>query len=1558
MGKKIFGWKLNKAFGRIRRLVRGGLVLLVMGGVCAGGAWYWGPGSIWQPVRAARRILPPTMGGLHSLEGYQFPVEQGSGAAVVAAYEGEFSASTRRLTIRAQDESLANGGQEPAGPSSLPLQQSSGTVIPRGPTGFSLTVVNSVFVNDGINPSTVSGEIQITNNTTSTFYNTRLIFTRFAVNSTGATAGNTPGQSGFAYFNDGMLPYEGKLQVSRQYGDIGPGANARNVWNFAVTSTPQTFRFGFVLLADLGVVVESLAPAAVQVTTATGTSVQIRGRGFSSPGVQLVDAAGSLVRTASVNSSTTEEIVATIPAGTPAGNYGVRVINQGGQAGGAGSSTLPGRLTVTAPPEASRTISGAISAFNDTGPYLINGSATLASPTTIPAGTVLYLASGATLTLGSGGTLTANGGVPGVSMTGVAVPNQIVLTAQRAPGAALPTAGAWGGIQAQSFSSQILTLRNVVIEYGGTNTGAALTLTGSGRTLRMTDSIVRFSAGSGIAAVGEGDRIQNFSRNRLERNGTLATHSAMLVSGNASLGLYELPDNTIPTGTSVADPSYFYAAANNFQSNQINAVEIGVSTENLSNDFSISGVLVGQGTVPIIIRGGASNPAVIGSVVPGTVTSPGLSLQESASGAEVTIGPTTTIQLAGGMDLQVGDFATNRRGGLSANGYAGNYLGTQAATSNRSVVFQSVPGGSNFGSIFFTRRALPSSILNNVQIERGGNGQQGSVPLIVEAVSLPITNSRIDGGLLETLGAVVDKRGSGFVNTSSAPTIGTIAGGTLGNGNLGTQAIIGIPVSLALDPQGRGLFFSDNPSASYIRFLNTRRETVVIAGVSIPAGTVRIIAGGGDDLGEDAIAAEADLGIVTGLAVSPGGDLLYFIDSIVPLIRAINISNAPRSIAGVSTGVGRVRTFAAQGFGSSLFSLATNPFSGDLFVCDSTQGNNGNRVLRFFASQPNQDTPPVRFAGSSALTKETDAFVPGTADAIALLQPRAMAFRGSSLIVADTGHARVLQITSGGNVTLLSQLPANASQASSSGTSYTTNPWTTGLAVYNDRVIMANGNAQDLVRIETAGTPPVLTTLAGKINDFCDYTLNQCGDGGLAVEARFNMLTRSSTNGLVGLAVDGQGIFIADQGTVSRGRIRYINFSASSVEVAGVTIAPGTIRTVAGSGLNPPFFDGGLATSSSLNQPQGVTMDSEGNLWIADTNSNKLRFVNLSARPKTIFAGTTSSKTVSPGSIVTVNDGTSQSDPTPVANAFFTNPTGLQMTSEGLFLADTMRGPATVGSPSRRTGLIRYINTTNQNVLMPIVGDEDSVKSVLPGEAVTISGGSTDSSSLVGDNARGEFVKYLAPTDIAIHPTNRNIYVADAGNNRVRVINRTSGITNSLSLPVPSGSTAGSVNQVTGLAFDSGGRLLVVDPLGRRIMREKSPGSGTTANGAGFDILLTGGLLNRPRDIVEGPDGAYYITNAGDPGLNASPTHQILRMTVNEATRVGTATVYLGGTAAGYRGDGGPITAARISIQPEPVNIATIGTQVFVRTTVNIIRGLSGELIFTDSRNNAIRQIR
>ncbi len=178
-----------------------------------------------------------------------------------------------------------------------------------------------------------------------------------------------------------------------------------------------------------------------------------------------------------------------------------------------------------------------------------------------------------------------------------------------------------------------------------------------------------------------------------------------------------------------------------------------------------------------------------------------------------------------------------------------------------------------------------------------------------------------------------------------------------------------------------------------------------------------------------------------------------------------------------------------------------------------------------------------------------------------------------------------------------------------------------------------------------------------------------------------------------------------------------------------------------------------------------------------------------------------------------------------------------------------------------------------------------------------------------------------------------------------------SGVTGAIStLGLPTTSP----NEYTGLAIDSAGRILVANPGNKQIHREKTAGGGSSTTG--WDNLLTGGILNRPRDVVEGLDGALYVTGAGDPSPASSADHRIVRITLSGAT--GTGTTYFGSNGPGYLGDGGPITNARIDITPQPIDVKTVGSAVFIRTTVNIIRGLNGELIFTDTNNNAIRRIR
>ncbi|MFZ4985355.1 MAG: hypothetical protein ACOYLF_07840, partial [Blastocatellia bacterium] len=345
---------------------------------------------------------------------------------------------------------------------------------------------------------------------------------------------------------------------------------------------------------------------------------------------------------------------------------------------------------------------------------------------------------------------------------------------------------------------------------------------------------------------------------------------------------------------------------------------------------------------------------------------------------------------------------------------------------------------------------------------------------------------------------------------------------------------------------------------------------------------------------------------------------------------------------------------------------------------------------------------------------------------------------------------------------------------------------------------------------------------------------------------------------------------------------------------------------------------------------------------------NKIRFVNLQTTPKIIFPASASEREVAPGTIITVNSG-QPSTAADVITAQFDNPHGITATAQGLFIADSRGGKVTQSGTQRRTGLIRFINTTSSPVTM-YPGAAAPGPTVGPGEVAVIAGGSLSGDiNNVGDGASPLAARFIGPTDIAVHPTNGNIYVADAGHRRVRVINRQTGAVSTLTA-LPSISP----NEYTGLSFDSQARLLVVNAGNKQILREKSSGSGT------FDTILTSGLLVRPRDVVEGTDGALYVINPGgetSTTVPATTNHQILKVTLSGST--GTASVLLGAAENGYLGDGMPVgTSTRIDIQPEPINVSPVSPSVFVRTTVNIIVGRNGELIFADSKNNAVRRIR
>ena len=121
-----------------------------------------------------------------------------------------------------------------------------------------------------------------------------------------------------------------------------------------------------------------------------------------------------------------------------------------------------------------------------------------------------------------------------------------------------------------------------------------------------------------------------------------------------------------------------------------------------------------------------------------------------------------------------------------------------------------------------------------------------------------------------------------------------------------------------------------------------------------------------------------------------------------------------------------------------------------------------------------------------------------------------------------------------------------------------------------------------------------ITTIAGT------GTAGYNGDGILATNAQFN--------GVQGLALDPAGnIYAAD---ISNNRIRKI------------TISTGIISTIAGTGTGGYNGDGILATAAQINIPSALAFDNNGDLYFTDRSNSRIRKIAMATGIISTVAGT------------------------------------------------------------------------------------------------------------------------------------------------------------------------------------------------------------------------------------------------------------------------------------------------------------------------------------------------
>lgn len=275
-------------------------------------------------------------------------------------------------------------------------------------------------------------------------------------------------------------------------------------------------------------------------------------------------------------------------------------------------------------------------------------------------------------------------------------------------------------------------------------------------------------------------------------------------------------------------------------------------------------------------------------------------------------------------------------------------------------------------------------------------------------------------------------------------------------------------------------------------------------------------------------------------------------------------------------------------------------------------------------------------------------------------------------------------------------------------------------------------------------------------------------------------------------------------------------------------LAPGFITTVAGIGQYGGEY--GPATEASLRQPWGMTFDASGTLYFTDTPNNRV----LRIRPDGIlepFAGDGFS------------NGPHPSVPTAALDVAISFPRSIAFDSAG-------------------------------NLIVPDGGNylwrvsRDGLAEIIAGT------GQRASSVSEGVAAKGSAIGY--PSYVAVDDGD-NIYFIDWSNARVRKIDRAGILTTIAGTgtygfsgdggPATNAQFSLAFNDLGGLAVDHSGNLLLLDHGNHRIRRiNLTTGLIDTIVGP----TLNGHTLDNPRAMTVGPDDAIYFSNASEVYKRAS----------------------------------------------------------------------------------------
>ena len=732
-------------------------------------------------------------------------------------------------------------------------------------------------------------------------------------------------------------------------------------------------------------------------------------------------------------------------------------------------------------------------------------------------------------------------------------------------------------------------------------------------------------------------------------------------------------------------------------------------------------------------------------------------------------------------------------------------------------------------------------------------GQQYSITTVAGGapVATPVTATSISIGqprrmAADSAGNLYFTSGNCVYKINSSGSMSLVAGsgrpGFTGDNGPAVSAQLNLPLGLAVD-SANNLYIADS--------VNNRIRIVT------PNGTINTFAGNGSigypgAVGDAGQAIQAQLYLPGGVAVDSNNNL-YIADTGHSLIREVTTDGNINSIAGdgypgyrgdsqpaISGEINKPQDVAVDSKGQVYIADTGNSAVRIVYttgVMNTFAGNygigyTGDGGIAYKASLTSPSSVAVDKTGNVYLTEPYDGTIRqvntngiintivgldvqgfsgdgATASKALLNTPMGVAVDPSgNLYIADTLNNRIRKVVGfAGNISTL---------AGNGVLSYAGDGGPAKSALFNSPQGVAVDTAGNFYISDTGNNVVRKVSSNGTISNFAgNGTAGFGGDG--------NAATGAQLNAPQGIAVDSAGnVYIADTGN---SRVR---------KVSG-----GNISTIAGSGTVGFGGDGASATAAALNSPTAVAVDSAGNVYIADFGNNVVRKV----------AGGTISTVAGNGRQGYSGDGG------PGTQAQLNGPQGVAVDNAGnVYIADTLNSRIRMVSGSNiRTvagiGIVGYAGDGGPAVQAQLAGPtglavdaagsiyvsngSSNVRKIYPnGPIATIAG--ANSLGYSGDGGLAINATFNGALGLAVD-ANGNVYVADSGNNAIRLLQ-------------PQATGTGISAVVNAASNQSGaiapGEIIVIygSGLGPASVAQNQPANGVYGTTVGGTVVYVGGI--------------------------------------------------------------------------------------------------------------------